>query len=145
MHKSEHLEIYEKLREKIDKAPVGFPKTFSKVEKEILKILFSEEEAKIALHIPFIPFTSEKIAEKTGKSLEYVEKILDEMARKGTVWKGEKDGKTHYRLFPIIVGLFEMHFLPGFGKDPLQEKLAPLFSNIRKKVFLTKLGIGIMQ
>ncbi|MCX8152238.1 MAG: 4Fe-4S binding protein [Archaeoglobaceae archaeon] len=140
MHNSNHLEIYEKLRCKIDKAPIGLPKTMSRVEIEILKVLFNEEEAKIAIHMPFIPFTAEQLAEKTGKSLSYIEKILNEMAKKGTVWKGERRGKIEYRLFPIIVGLFEMHFLPGPGKDPLQEKLAPLLWRYQKEGFLDEIG-----
>ncbi len=42
-------EVYEKLRERLDMFPQGFPKTQSGVELEILKNLFTEEEAKIAL------------------------------------------------------------------------------------------------
>ncbi len=140
MHNSHHLEIYEELREKLDKAPVGFPKTVSGVEKEILSVLFSEEEAKIAVHMPFIPFTAEQLAEKTGKSLEYVEKILNEMARKGTVWKGERRGRVEYRLFPVIVGLSEMQFLPGPRNEAMQRKLAPLFRQYQKEGFLDELG-----
>lgn len=140
MHHSHHLEIYEKLREKLDKAPVGFPKTVSGVEKEILSVLFGEEEAKIAVHMPFIPFTAEQLAEKTGKSLEYIEKVLNEMARKGTVWKGERGGKVVYRLFPVIVGLAEMQFLPGPRNEAMQRKIAPLFRKYQKEGFLDELG-----
>ncbi|MEM3896346.1 MAG: 4Fe-4S binding protein [Archaeoglobaceae archaeon] len=140
MHHSHHLEIYEKLREKLDKAPVGFPKTVSGVEKEILRVLFSEEEAKIAVHMPFIPFTAEQLAEKTGKSLEYVERILNEMARKGTVWKGERKGRIEYRLFPVVVGLSEMQFLPGPRNEEIQRKLAPLFRRYQKEGFLDEIG-----
>jgi len=107
MHHSHHLEIYEKLREKLDKAPIGLPKTVSGVEKEILSVLFDEEEAEIALHMPFVRFTAEMLAEKTGKGVDYIEKILNEMVKKGTVWKGEKDGKVYYRLFrrnPLLAG-----------------------------------------
>lgn len=135
-----HLEIYEKLREKLNRAPIGFPKTLSGVEKEILRVLFNEEEAKIALYMSFIPFTAEQLAEKTGKNLDYVERILDEMAKKGTVWKGEKEGKIYYRLFPSIFGLFEVHFLPGLGKDPLQDELAKLFWRYQKEGFLDEIG-----
>jgi len=45
----EMAEVYEKLRERLDMFPQGFPKTQSGVELEILKNLFTEEEAKIAL------------------------------------------------------------------------------------------------
>ncbi len=140
MHHSHHLEVYEKLREKLDKAPIGLPKSVSGVEKEILSVLFDEEEARIALHMPFVRFTAEQLAERTGKSVDYIEKILNEMAKKGTVWKGEKDGKTYYRLFPVIVGFAETPFWSGYGKDPRQEKLAPLWAKYRKEGFLDELG-----
>lgn len=109
-------------------------------EREILSVLFNEEEAKIAVNMPFIPFTVEQLAEKTGKSSEYLEKILNEMARKGTVWKGERDGKTYYRLFPTVVGLSEMQFLPGPKNEAMQRKLAPLFWKYHKEGFLHELG-----
>ena len=48
-------EVYEKLRERLDMFPQGFPKTQSGVELEILENLFSEEEAKIALALKPYP------------------------------------------------------------------------------------------
>ena len=39
-------EVYEKLRERLDMFPQGFPKTQSGVELEILEYLFTKEEAK---------------------------------------------------------------------------------------------------
>jgi len=56
--------------------------------------------------------------------------------------EGLKDDKVAYRLFPVMVGLFKMHFLPGPGKDPLQEKLAPLMAKYIKEAFLKELGTG---
>ena len=41
--------VYEKLRERLDMFPQGFPKTNSGVELEILENLFSPDEAQIAL------------------------------------------------------------------------------------------------
>ena len=41
--------IYEKVRERLDKFPQGFPKTESGVELEILETLFSPEEAELLL------------------------------------------------------------------------------------------------
>ncbi|MEM2213721.1 MAG: 4Fe-4S binding protein [Candidatus Nezhaarchaeales archaeon] len=140
MHHSFHLEMYEKLRNKLDKAPIGMPKSPSGVEKEILKLLFTEEEASLALYMPLVPFTIEQLAERTGKDVEYLKKMLDEMAKKGTVWRGSRDGNVAYRLFPVMVGLFEMHFLPGPGNDPLQPKLAPLLAKYFKEAFYKELG-----
>ena len=47
-------DIYMQLREHLDNLPVGFPSTESKVELKILRELFTEEEAAMALHLsPF--------------------------------------------------------------------------------------------
>lgn len=43
--------MYEKLRERLDKFPQGFPATKSGVELQILQKLFTDEEAEIALHL----------------------------------------------------------------------------------------------
>jgi electron transport complex protein RnfB len=48
-------EVYEKLRERLDMFPQGFPKTQSGVELEVLENLFTEEEAKIALFLKPYP------------------------------------------------------------------------------------------
>jgi Na+-translocating ferredoxin:NAD+ oxidoreductase subunit B len=45
-------DVYEKLRGFLDTFPTGFPKTAEGIELEILKRLFSEEEAEIAVHLP---------------------------------------------------------------------------------------------
>ena len=48
-------DIYEKLRERLDMFPQGFPKTKSGVELKILKELFSPEEAEIMMSLEAIP------------------------------------------------------------------------------------------
>jgi hypothetical protein len=137
---SHHIEVYEKLREKLDKAPIGLPKTVSGVEKEILKVLFDEEEAKIAIHMPFMNFTADLLAEKTGKSIEYIQKILDEMAKKGTVWKGEKDGKVYIDCFRLLSVLQKLHFGQGWAK--IQDRINSHSCGLstEKRGFWTKLG-----
>ena len=42
-------DIYEKVRERLDMFPQGFPKTISGVELEILRRLFTPEEGEIML------------------------------------------------------------------------------------------------
>ena len=48
-------DVYVRLREHLDNLPVGFPKTESGVELRILKRLFTEEEAEMAMHLSYIP------------------------------------------------------------------------------------------
>ena len=128
------------LRAKLNKAPIGVPKGLDGEEKEILRILFSEKEAKFALKLPLVPSTLNDISKKIGKDIDSVRATLDKMAKKGIVFKGEKGDETVYRLLPIIVGWAETPFLPGPGKDSRQEKLAPLWDKYRIDAFLDEVG-----
>ena len=71
-------DIYEKLREKISSWPVRVPKT--KEVNEMLKVLFTEEEAEFLTHFA-APYqdgqTFDQIVEKTGKPREKVQAIVD--------------------------------------------------------------------
>jgi len=60
-------EVYEKLRERLDMFPQGFPKTQSGVELEILENLFTEEEAKTALSLKPYPEPLSVVAERTNR------------------------------------------------------------------------------
>jgi hypothetical protein len=59
-------DAFTKLREFLDQFPIGFPKTPSGVELRILKRLFTEEEAAIAVTLTPIPEEASQIAERAG-------------------------------------------------------------------------------
>jgi len=135
-----HLEIYEMLRSKLNKAPVGVPKGLDDEEKEILRVLFAEDEAEFALKLPLVSFTLEDISKKIGKDIDSLKATLDKMAKKGTVFKDEKGDETVYRLLPVVVGWAETPFWPGPGKDSRQERLAPLWDKYWTDVWLDEVG-----
>ena len=135
-----HLEIYEMLRAKLNKMPIGVPKGLDGEEKEILRILFSEEEAEFALKLPLVSSKLEDISKKIGKDVDSIKATLDKMARKGIVFKERKGDETVYRLLPIIVGWAETPFWPGPGKDSRQKKLAPLWDKYWSDVALDEIG-----
>ena len=58
------VNVHEKLRERLDMFPQGFPKTKSGVELEILQNLFSTEEAEIALALRPYPEPVSTIADR---------------------------------------------------------------------------------
>lgn len=59
--------IYEKLRERLDMFPQGFPKTKSSVELEILQHLFTPEEAEIMLFLRPSPEQVSIMAERMSR------------------------------------------------------------------------------
>ena len=49
------VEVYEKLRQHLDRLPLGAPKTAEGVEIEFFKCLFTEEEAELATQLTPMP------------------------------------------------------------------------------------------
>jgi len=60
--------IYRKLREEINKMPIPFSETASGAELRLLKLLFTPEEAEIAIHLNIMPETIARIHKRARKS-----------------------------------------------------------------------------
>ena len=71
-------EIYERLRERLDMFPQGFPKTKSGVELKVLKQLFSPEEAEIMLFLRPYPEPVASVSERMDRSESEMADILFE-------------------------------------------------------------------
>ncbi|MEN8194510.1 MAG: 4Fe-4S dicluster-binding protein [Bacteroidota bacterium] len=100
--------IYEKLRERLDLFPQGFPKTASGVELEILKNLYSANEAKIALSLGPFPETVSTIAERMNKDKNDLGEILYQMSKKGLILRyKESEEIIYYFLAPWMIGIWE--------------------------------------
>lgn len=68
--------VHEKLRERLDMFPQGFPKTQSGAELEILEKLFTVEEAEIALSLKPYPEPVASVAERLERDESELGKIL---------------------------------------------------------------------
>ena len=101
--------VYERLRERLDMFPQGFPKTESGVELEILEHLFAPDEAEIMLHLrPFPPENVATIAERTGKDETQLAETLYGMSRRGLILRyTAPDNERYYALIPWVVGIWE--------------------------------------
>lgn len=115
---------YEKLREILDTHPAGAPPSPS--FEEILRVLFGEEEAELAIHMSFSPKTLEEIAKSADIPVTKAEKILERMANRAIIFCREKNGKKFYSLLPTIPGLFEFPFMKG-GNSSTIKKLGKLW------------------
>lgn len=100
-------DVYEKLREHLNDLPVGFPKTESGVETRILKRLFTEEEAEMAMHLTYIPETVEQIAQRANQDPKEINPLLERMADRGLIFRSHKAGITQYRAEWFVVGIYE--------------------------------------
>ena len=107
----EEKETYRQLQQRLDDLPVGFPSTKSGVEIDLLKILFTPEEAKIASKLNFIPENLKKIHRRIKKmgmfiTINELEKVLDSMVQKGTISRGEKEMTYGNSIY--APGIFDM-------------------------------------
>ncbi|MFC1823719.1 hypothetical protein ACFL9T_13495 [Thermodesulfobacteriota bacterium] len=117
--------VYEKLRLLLDRHPIGCPPAPEIIE--ILKILFTKEEAKVALGLGFHPAPADEIAECVGINGEETKRRLESLAAKGMVFTRDKKGVRGYALSPIIA-LYERPYMKGIHTETLK-KLTPLWKS----------------
>ncbi|HME55743.1 MAG TPA: 4Fe-4S dicluster domain-containing protein [Candidatus Lokiarchaeia archaeon] len=101
--------VYRTLQQEIDtRMPVGFPESKEGHDIEILKLLFTEEEASIAIHLSALPETVNRIHKRVQKagidiSIDTLCKMLDGLVNKGAI----SGGNGRYSLAQFAVGMFE--------------------------------------
>ena len=101
-------DIYQKLRERLDMFPQGFPKTESGVEMEILRDLFAEEEAEIMLHLRPSPETVSAVAGRAGRDEKEMGERLYDMSKRGLILRFRaSQEEALYFLAPWVVGIWE--------------------------------------
>ena len=112
------------LVERINRFPQGAPP--SELLYKILEILFSEEEAEFVSKLSIKPFTAEKAARLTNKSLKEAKTILEKLASRGLLLDTEINGSSLYTLPPPMAGFFEFSMM-RIRNDINQKLLAELF------------------
>ncbi|MCG8637417.1 MAG: 4Fe-4S binding protein [Desulfobacterales bacterium] len=101
-------DLYKRLAKHLDTLPAGFPPTESGVELRILKRLFTEEEAAVALGLSMIPEPAENIAERLGNTdAATLDPVLDKMSRKGLIYRSGKGGTNTYMASQFVIGIWE--------------------------------------
>lgn len=104
----EKLDPYRKLARYLNILPAGYPATDSGVEIDLLKQLFTEQEAKLAIHLRLINEPITVIARRAGWPPAKVESLLAEMAQKGLIsLSAEADGSPQYAVSQFVIGFWE--------------------------------------
>jgi len=104
-------DIYRQLQRHLDKMPVPFPETRSGVEISLLKHLFDEKEAWIALHLSAVPESLDRILGRFSKgeiTRADLKSKLDGLFDKGAILAvpHPKKGRKYSKL-PLAIGIFE--------------------------------------
>jgi len=101
-------DVYKRLARHLDDMPAGFPPSKSGVELRILKKLFTEDEAALAAHLSLLPEFPESVARRAGLPAPETARKLEDMARKGLVYRleDEKNGRR-YSANQFVIGIWE--------------------------------------
>jgi NAD-dependent dihydropyrimidine dehydrogenase PreA subunit len=117
-------EIYQKLGDKIDNLSVRVNK--NKALFNILKELYSSEEAELVIKMPYALSTSDQIEKVTGIEKNKLNSLMESLCGKGLVmdfWIGDR---YYYMPSPMFVGIFEFTMMRT-GDNIDSKKLAKLF------------------
>ncbi len=101
------VNVYNKLATHLDKLPGGYPPTESGVELRILRRLFSEEHAKLAIHLTLIPELAPVVARRAKMKINPCAEMLREMEQKGLVLSLGQGKQTQYMAAQFVLGIWE--------------------------------------
>jgi ferredoxin len=118
-------DVYLRLQARIDQLSVPFPATESGVEIRLLRTLFDEDEAEIAIHLSASPEPLDVIARRVrAVDRRDLGKVLLRLSSKGAINAGiTRVGKRRlptFGLAPLVVGMFEFQvdrLSPQFVED----------------------------
>jgi len=127
-------QVYTDLREQLDQYSVGYPSTKSGIELRILERLFTVEQAEMFLHLSLMLETPEAVAQRTGREAESIAELLEEMARRGLLFRHRKGEVVKYCAVPFVVGAYE------FQLKHIDRELAQMFEVYFEEAFLDRIS-----
>ena len=106
-HLASTHKAYTDLQARLERTPIGLPD--GEALYDILRLLYTEEEAQVAARMPIKPETLEQLAKRLDMPPQRLLPLLERMADVGTVMDlvHPKTGEVTYFLSPPVVGFFE--------------------------------------
>ncbi len=100
-------DVYEQLRERLDNLSTGFPATAGRVEIKVLRRLFTGEDAGLFLQMSPMLETPADVAKRLGRDEGAVAAKLEDMAKRGLLFRLRRPGLLKYGALPFIIGIME--------------------------------------
>ena len=100
-------DVYERLRKRLDDLAVGYPETESKVEIRLLKRLFTEAEAEFFVQLHPLLEAPADVAQRLKRDPDEVEALMEQIAKKGLLFRKRAGNGARYAAVPYVVGIFE--------------------------------------
>ena len=105
---------------RLDELATGYPATESKVEIRLLERLFTEEEAELFLQLSPLLENPKDVARRLNRDPDQLIEMLEQMAKKGLLFRKRKGKSVRYSAVPYVVGIFEFQLRrmdEGFARD----------------------------
>jgi len=100
-------EVYEGLRARLDELAVGLPKTENKIEIRLLKRLFTEAQAEFFVQLHPLLEAPDDVANRLNRDPGEVADLMEQMAKKGLLFRKRNGDRVRYAAVPYVVGIFE--------------------------------------
>ena len=128
-------DVYDKLRARLDDMATGFPETESKIEIKLLKRLFTEAEADLFLQLMPTLQKPEDVAERLQRDPAEISDMMEQMAKKGLLFRKRDGDRVRYAAVPYVVGIYE------FQLNAMDEA----FAHDHEEYFETAFGSSIQE
>jgi ferredoxin len=126
---------YERLAQRLDALPNGFPPTDDGAELHLLAKLFTAEEAALAAELRLTKETPREIAARIDGDARIVRRHLKAMVRRGLIAWDRGESGIVYGLMPFVVGIYEMQ------AGQIDQELAELFEAYYQQTFGQALSV----
>jgi Pyruvate/2-oxoacid:ferredoxin oxidoreductase delta subunit len=101
-------DVYERLADFLDTLPAGYPKTEDGRELDLLRRLFSPDEAELFQQLSLILEPARVIARRVERPPDELAEQLESMARRGLVYSiHPSEGEPKYMAIQFAIGIFE--------------------------------------
>jgi ferredoxin len=101
-------QLYRKLADHLDRLPDGFAPSSTGADLRLLELLFTPQEAELAVHLTLDREPAEIIAARAGLATQDAARCMDDMVGKGLIFSTQsEDGCRVYQAIPFVVGIYE--------------------------------------
>lgn len=100
-------DIFRRLQQRLDMYSLGFPATETGIEITILKKLFSQKDAEMFLDMSPLLEEPQAVAQRLERPVDEVAGQLEDMAKRGLLFRLRKETSVKYGAIPFMHGLIE--------------------------------------
>ncbi len=126
---------YQKLAQRLNQLPDGFPPTESGSEIRLLQKLFTPEEAELAASLRLTPETAKSLAQRLNREIPALRTLLKGMAKRGLIHAEKVEGGIGFAILPFAIGIYEYQYAT------IDKELAMLFEDYFQEAFQEALSI----